>query len=340
MAKNSKFMKWLPYVLVGFLIIGGLSYFFYAQSLVPPATTPAANTSSVSITDWTSKQDLGELCPFTLYGDKGKITETEHIYDITYYETVSTEVMPDDFSKDLSEYEYIAIRPNPDEATDGWWTVYDYLFKNDFKNYDYSLYAYHEATDLYGNVLNIVGGGAWDRAADGNYTIPIWYPTVTKTEVYRGPHFEITDDLADLSQTTLDKLWNEKYYRDMPTLFSLADDVADHTKIGDYAMITETFAIEFDFNATISSVDENVCQVNFTADCDFDFLIEIDDDALYFITTESWNVINSNFEMNFEITTNANITCETVKLGRIVLPNRFFNDPGTVFTSLETIASA
>ena len=337
MAKKSKFMKWLPYVLLVALVAVGFSFFF-AQSLVPPAPTPAVATSSVSMTDWTSREDLGELCPITVYGDKGEITETEHIYDITYYETVSTEVMPDDFSKDLSEYEYILIRTNPDEATDGWWTLDDYLFKNDFKNYEYPLYAYHEATDLYGNVLDVVGGDEWDKAADGNYSIPLWYPTVTTTERHRGTYFDITDDLADLSATTLAKLNNEKYYRGMPTLFSLADDVADHTKIGDYAMITETFAIEIDFNATISSVDGNVCQVNFTADCDYDFLIEIDDDALYFIATESWNTINGNFEMFFEITTAANITCSSVKAGRIVLPNRFFNDAGTVFTSLQTLA--
>jgi len=336
MAKNSKLMKWLPYGLLILIIVGGVSFFF-AQSLVP-APTPAAATSSVSMTDWTSREDLGKLCPITVYGDKGEITETEHIYDITYYETVSTEVMPDDFSKDLSEYEYILIRTNPDEATDGWWTTYDYLFKNDFKNYDYSLYSYHEATDLYGNVLNVVGGDEWDKAADGNYSIPLWYPTVTTTERHRGPYFDVTDDLADLSQTTLDKINNEKYYRCMPTLFSLADDTADHTKIGDYAMITETFAIEFDFNATISSVDGNVCQVNFTANCDYDFLIEIDDDALYFITTESWNTINGNFEMNFEITLGANITGSSVKGGRIALPNRFFSDAGTVFTSMQTLA--
>ena len=337
MAKKSKFMKWLPYVLLVALVTVGFS-FFYAQSLVPPAPTPAVATSSVSMTDWTSREDLGELCPITVYGDKGEITETEHIYDITYYETVSTEVMPNDFDKDLSKYEYILIRTNPDEATDGWWTLDDYLFKNDFKNYDYPLYAYHEATDLYGNVLDVVGGDEWDKAADGNYSIPLWYPTVTTTERHRGTYFDVTDDLADLSQTTLDKINNEKYYRCMPTLFSLADDVADHTKIGDYAMITETFAIEIDFNVTISSVDGAATQVNFTADCDYDFLIEIDDDALYFIATESWNTINGNFEMNFEITTAANITCSSVKAGRIGLPNRFFNDAGTVFTSLQTLA--
>jgi len=337
MAKDSKFMKCLPYIILVLIVIGGVSFYF-AQSSVPPAPTPAVATSSVSMTDWTSREDLGELCPITVYGDKGEITETEHIYDITYYEAVSTEVMPNDFSKDLSKYEYILIRTNPDEATDGWWTTYDYLFKNDFKNFDYPLYAHHEATDLYGNVLDVVGGDEWDRAADGNYTIPIWYPTVTTTERHRGKYFDVTGDLADLSAVTLAKINNERYYRDMPTLFSLADDVADHTKIGDYAMITETFTIEIDFNETISSVDGNAAQVNFTADCVYDFLIEIDDDALYIITTESWNTINGNFEMFFEITTAINITCSSVKAGRIVIPNRFFNDPGTVFTSLQTLA--
>ena len=338
MAKNKKFMKWLPYVIILALLVGGLSWYFYAQSAVPLPTT--ATTSTVSVTDWTSREDLGELCPVTAYGDKGEITETEHIYDITYYEIISTEVKPNDFDEDLSEYEYVIFRVNPDEATDGWWTVYDYMFKNSFNNYEFPLYAHHEATDLYGNVLDVVGGDEWDRDTAGNYSIPIWYPTVTTTENHRGKYFAIEDDLADLSAVTIAKLNNEKYYRDMPTLFSLADDTADHTKVGDYGMITETFAIEIDFNVTISSVDGNGCQVNFTAECDYDFLIEIDDDALYFITTESWNTINGNFEMNFEITLAENITCSTVKLGRIVIPDRFFNAAGTTFTSLQTIATA
>jgi hypothetical protein len=337
MAKNKKLMKWLPYAIILVFIIGGLSWFFYAQSTVPlPAT---ATTSNIYLTDYTSKEDLGELCPVTVYGDKGEITETEHIYDITYYETVSTEVMPDDFDKDLSEYDYIIIRVNPDEATDGYWTTYDYLYDNLGSNRDFYLFGYHEATDLYGNVLNVVEGTVWDRATDTNGTIPIWFPTVTKTELHRGSHFTIEDDLADLSQTTLDRLWNEKYYRNMPTLFSLADDITDHDKTGDYAMNTETFAIEFDFNTTISTVDGEVTQVNFTADCDYSFLIEIDADKLYFTTTESWDTLYGNFEMFFEIFMASNITCDTVKAGRVVIPDRFFGTDYT-FTSLQTLASA
>jgi len=338
MSKNKKLMKWLPYVIILVFVVGGLSIFFYSQSPTPPQTT--LNVSTAIVTDFTSREDLGELCPFTAYGDKGDITETDHIYDITYYEIIATEVKPNDFDEDLSEYEYVIFRLNPDEATDGWWTTYDYMFKNSFNNYEFPLYAHHEATDMYGNVLNVVGGDEWDRDTAGNYSIPIWFPTVTTTERHRGKYFAIEDDLADLSAITLAKINNEKYYRDMPTLFSLADDTADHTKVGDYGMITETFAIEFDFNETISSIDGNEHQVNFSADCDTDFLIEIDGDALYFVTTESWNTYYGNFGMNFEITLAENITCSTVKLGRIVIPNRYFNDAGTVFTSLQTVATA
>ena len=125
----------------------------------------------------------------------------------------------------------------------------------------------------------------------------------------------------------------------MPTLFSLADDIADHDKTGDYAMITETFAIELDFNDTISTVDGEATQVNFTADCDYSFLIEIDGNKLYFITTESWDTLYGNFEMYFEIFTGYNITCDTVKAGRIVIPDRFFGT-GYTFSSLQTLATA
>lgn len=330
---------------IAIFIIGSLTlvgvFMPWSTLFPPPETTvaPTLDNSSIIMTDWTSKEDLGELCPITVRGDKGKITNNEERYDITFYETVSTEVMPDDFSKDLSEYDYIMITVNPDEATDGYWTTYDYLFKNSGGNFDFTMYAYHEATDLYGLPLNIADGTAWDLATDTNGTIALWYPTVTKLELHRGSHFDIEDDLDDLSQTTLDKLWNEKYYRSMPTLFTLTDDTTDHDKTGDYAMITETFAIEFDFNTTISTVDGNAAQVNFTADCNVDFLVEFDADKIYFVTTESWNTLYENFEMFFEISMAVNITGVTVKAGRVVIPNRFFGTSYT-FTSLQALATA
>ena len=291
------------------------------------------------MTDWTSKEDLGELCPVTVRGDKGKITNNDEKYDVSFYETVSVEVMPDDFSKDLSEYDYIMITANPDEATDGWWTTYDFFYPNFGSNFVFDMFAYHEATDLYGNVLDITSGAVWDRDSNVNGTIPLWYPTVTTTERHRGTHFEIEDDLDDLSAITLARLNNEKYYRNMPTLFILADDTSDHDLTGDYSWITETFMIEFDFNVTVSTTDGSTTQVNFTAECDYNFQIELDADKLYFITTESWDTLLGNFEMFFELSLATHITCTTVKAGRGTIPGRYFGTDYT-FTSLQTLASA
>jgi hypothetical protein len=100
--------------------------------------------------------------------------------------------------------------------------------------------------------------------------------------------------------------------------------------------ITETSAIEITFNETISNVDGAVTQMNITADCDIDFFVEQDGAAIYIVFGESWDCYDAgNFVTNFEVFCAVNITGATVKIGRIVIPNRNF--AGYTFTSLETL---
>jgi len=247
--------------------------------------------------------------------------------------------MPDDFDKDLSEFDYLMFTVNPDEATDGYWTTYDYFYPNLGNNFVFNMFAFHEATDLYGNVLDVAGGDEWDLATSGNYTIPLWFPVQTFTEYHRGNYFAITDDLDDLSAKTLAKLQNERWYRNMPTLYTLTDDTCTHGLSGDYEWITETSAIEFIFNATISTTDGEATQVNFTSTCDYDHLLEYDNNTLYFVTTETWGTYYGNFEMFFEASLGENISVSSIKAGRVVIPGRFFGTDYT-FTSLQTLASA
>lgn len=325
-------------LIIGCLTLVGVFVIPWSTIFPPePTVTPALSNSSIIMTDWTSKEILDELCPVAVYGDKGEITNIDERYDITFYEIISTEVMPADFDEDLSEYDYIMIRPNPDEATDGWWTTYDYFYPNFGNNINFNMFAYHEATDLYGNVLDVEGGDEWDKTTSGNYTIPLWYPTVTTTEPHQGRYFTIEDDIADLSAKTLADLYNEKYYRNMPTLFSLADDTCTHGLSGEYEWITETSAIEIVFNDTISTTDAAITQVNFTGTCDYDVLIEIHNDTLYAVLTETWGTFYSNFEFAFEISMGTNISCSSVKAGRVVIPGRFFGTDYT-FTSRQTLA--
>jgi len=311
----------------------------------PPSTvTPTEDYSTISITDFTSREILDELCHITVHGNDVDIDDTDEKYDITNYEVIVTTKDPADFDEDLSDYDHIRIRVSPDESATQYWTTYDYWFSNLGNNYHFDMYAYHEATDLYGNVLDITSGSAWDlqmqNGGDGgtggiNGTIPVWFPTVTKTELHLGDHYGIETDLADCSQTTLERLWDEKWWRSMPTLYSDAVDVADHDYAGTYEWITEAFAIKFDFNETLVLTDGDVDQVNITVECDYETSIEYTGTYIYIITTESWDTISGNFELNFEIDLAGGINCTDVYLGRISIPNRDLT--GSSFGSLQTI---
>jgi len=321
--------------------LGLLSVFVVPWSTIfpspPPTPTPAENYSYVYINDWTDRETLNELCPIEIWGNDKNIDTIEDIYDISNYEIAVSECYPEKVKDDLSEYTHIMIRVNPDEATDGYWTTYDYFYPNYNQNFNYYLNAYHEATDIYGAVRDQESCADWDGLT-ANVTVPVWYPISTITEPHYGTGWEISDtDFDDLTTIQLARLYNERYHRNMPTLFSLADDTADHSKTsGDYMTITETSAIEIVFNTTISNIDGNADQVNFTADCDIDHFVEQDGTALYIVFGESWDCYNTGiFVTNFEVACAVNITGVTVKIGRIVIPNRNF--AGYTFTSLETL---
>jgi len=301
---------------------------------------PTVSNSHVYLTDWTSGENLNALCPVTILGNKVSLSDPNEIYDLSNYESVVTAKYPEDISEDLTEYDYVIIIVNPNEATDGYWTRDYHLFQINGVNQDFYLYAYHESTDIYGNILDRDSGTAWTGAADGNYTTFLWFPAHTESELHQGTDWSISEELSELSSTTLEKLYNEKYWRCQPVIFDMNDDQADHERSGDYATITETSAIKFDFNDTIGS-STSVTAVNITVTCDIDFQIEYgsgaDTDKLYIVFTETWDTLDGPMYFDFEISMGANITCSNVYAGRITIPGRYFNDVAPTFTSLQTI---
>ena len=302
-----------------------------------PTVAPAENYSYVYVHDWTDSEILDEVCPVEIYGNDKNIDTIEAKYDISNYEIAVSECYPDKVKADLSEYTHIMIRMNPDEATDGLWTTYDHFYPNYNQNFNYYLNAYHEATDIYGAVRDQESSADWDGLT-ANVTVPVWYPPSTTTEPHYGTGWKISDtDFDDLTTIQLARLYNERWHRNMPTLFSLADDTADHSKTsGDYMTITETSAIEIIFNTTISNTDGADTQVNFTADCDIDYFVEQDGTTIYIVFGETWDCYNTGvFVTNFEVACAVNITGVTVKIGRIVIPDRNF--AGYTFASLETL---
>lgn len=335
---KNKRLYWGAGILIAALVVTCFVV-YYPWSAVPTEIEGVVLAeSSITMTDWTSDEDLGELCSVTVYGDKGDIENIEERYDITFYETVSTDVMPADFDKDLSEYDYIMIKVNPNEGAEGYWSLYDYWYRNSGNNFVYNMFAYHEAEAVYGNVLNVIGGGVFDLATAGNYSIPAWFPSIDDSELHRGTHFRIEDALADLSISTINRLENQRFYRSMPTIYEESVDVADHTKIGDYEWITETFAIKFTANNSINATDGDTGQLNITAtECEYDFLMESDSTHIYFIVTESWDTIEENFEALFDISFGHLMALSAIDLGRIEILSHSFSGAGVTFTSYETI---
>jgi len=338
-------LKWVFAIgIIAIISVSGLiGYFLYsyitAQAQAPSQTLSA---STVNIYDWTSGENLEELCPISILGNKVDIEDPNEAYDETNYESVVTEKYPEDISVDLSEYEYVIFRLNPDEATDGYWTLSDSVRKISGVNQAFDFYACHESTDIYGNLLETASGTVWDGSDSNNISVFLWFPDTTTTEYHweSGGKWQYNDPWDELSTATIAKLQNEKYWRCQPTNFDLSDDQADHERTGDYLTITETSAIKLDFNDTIGA-STSVTGLNITVDCDIDFLVEYgagsDNDKLFIVFTETWDIYNGVFNFNFEIELGTNLTLSNAYAGRITIPGRTFNDVAPTFTSLQTL---
>jgi len=318
-------------------IIGVLVYNNINAQAQAPAPAPQS-VSYVGLTDHTSLEVLDKLCKVSILGNKEELDEDE-IYNENFYESVVTEKYPEDIAEDLSDYDYVIIRINPDEATDGYWTLADHVYQINGFNTNFNLYAYHESTDIYGNILDRTSGTAWSGATSGNYSTTLFFPFDTATERHweENGDWVYDDAWADYTSKTQDYIDNERYWRCQPTIFSLADDQTDHTRTGDYVDITETPSIKLDFNTTIGASTSDTA-VNITFDCDIEYQTEIVDDLLYLNFLETWDCFEiGTFNFNFEISLGVNITCSNVYVGRILIPGRFFNEVTPTFTSLQTL---
>ena len=329
-------------MVIGILAIAGVcsivGYLIY-QNISTQAQGPSTQSYSyVILTDHTSLEILDKLCKVSILGNKEPL-DADEIYNENFYESVVTEKYPEDIKNlDLSEYDQIIVRVNPNEATDGFYTLADHCFQINGFNQNFNLYAYHESTDIYGNILDRTSGTAWDGATSGNYSTTVFFPFDTATE----RHWEENGDWvynaawADYSSTTQDYIDNERYWRSQPTIFSLADDQADHTRSGDYVDITELSTLKFEFNATIGA-STSTTAVNITFDCDIDYQTEILNDSLYVNFLENWDCFETGtFNLNFEVSLGTHITAN-VYIGRTLIPGRFFNEVTPTFTSLQTL---
>jgi hypothetical protein len=295
-----------------------------------PGTPTSPDTSTFVIYDYASAEDVSDIVECDLYIPKSdaQFEDANDIYDLNNYKVEEDNVLAKDISIDLTQYEHAWLVISADSQSS-----YDY-FTEDWEllsstNYPRAFYAYHDPSDMNGNILDLDGGSAWSGSSEGNFTAQVWFDEYNNNELHWAEDSNWYYDQAwsDLTTSTKEKLQNQNNYRSAPTVFDLDDDAADHTASGDYEDITDTTALKFLFNDTIGS-EASVTDVNFTiSSCPVDYQVEEtsisgSNGAIFVVFKNAWKCVNGNFEVDFEIEMGANITLSQAHIGDMTLNYR------------------
>jgi hypothetical protein len=337
--------RYLVFFLIGVIAIGGVIGLVYGISVLTGTiggpTTPSTTYSTFIIKDGASGEDISDIIEIDIYTPKESVSfETlDDYYDISNFETLVDNDHADDVQEDLSDYKKVWLVLDADGSADiSYWTEDWILITPGGFNWQYTFNAHHRSSDVYGNVLDLSDGSVWAGSSEGNFTTELWFPRYTTTN----PHWnddgdwDITGDWDDLSENTQEKLYDETYWRQQEVVFDLDDNTADFDRVGDYRSVTNVPSIKFDFNDTIGS-DGSVTDVNFTlSESPIAYYIEFSSDKLFINFMETFDVVDGDFEIEFEITMGDNITLSNMYFGRNEITGNHFSD-GYTFTSLQTL---
>ena len=329
--EGTKSNKWKYLIGLGLIVCIILGFAMYANTgaLSPFGTT--TDTSTFRLISYRDGEDVSNFVEISVWVPDELIENAEDIYTLSNFEEKVSSSDADDISIDLSSYSYAWIEVDPDNEA---------VFENEFYlisclNGLYVLYAHHFSTDVNFNILDVTTMDEWDKAADGNFTLALDFPHYTVTNLHGGSDdWAITsDDVDEMSTAELQDYWNEQNWRCQAPIYDPGNDTEKDFG-NDLERLTNAFAIEFDFNDTVSTTDAAVTQVNMTIADLYDEVVDIiiSGDKIYTIFTET---IIAPYSFDFEILMAANITCSTVKSGRIAVPQD--DDNLGAFTAYSTL---
>jgi hypothetical protein len=332
-------------IAVGIIASVGILAFLFLSPLSPIVltTTPTAvpsDTTTFTLIDYVNGEDVSDFVEVSLWTPKDdtEFDEYDDVFTMSNYEETEASKDADDVSIDLSEYAYVWVEIDPDAEV-----YYASTWILISGNAARTFYVYHQASDVDIAVLDTSTMDEWDKSTAAIIKTILDVPHASALELHYGDNWDIsTEDYADMTAAEIAEMKDQKYFRcEAPTYDPLVDDEKEYDD--GLERLTNAFAIEFDFNDTISLTDGSVTQVNFTLRDDAypgssDAPIEIvfSGDKIYVIFHEVIKFTTGAYSLDFDIATAANITCSTVKTGRIVVP-RDDDNLGT-FTALSTAA--
>lgn len=328
-------------VLIVVVIIGLSSVFGYIY-LAPiagdeEASTPISTLSTFPISSRVDLEDISDFQDLTIWvpKDNDKIKTTEDVCTLSLFEKLVTAKDAEDISEDLSIYPHVWLE-----------FIANSVFANRFvllsgvSNRAYELYGYHQSSDVNFNILNSTTMGAITVGTfqtDGNFTAIMDIPHLTTTNCHYGDSWDIsTTDFTDMTQTEKEEIWDEAGYRGQ---FPVYDPQIDLEKELDdpLEILTNAFALKFTFNASVSTVDGNVLQVNCTVPSAYPIDVVYSSTLIYFIFYEELLFNNGPYDFNFEMTFGVNISISNVHSGRIVVPRG--DDNLGAFTAYSAIGA-
>lgn len=326
--RSKKKTKNIAYGIVGALLLTGvvLALYFSLSPESPFVATPTVNASTFKGVSAVDLEDCSDFVEGSIWVPKSSATfdETEDIYTLTNFEETKSSMDLEDISIDLSGVTYAWLEIDPDGES---------VFSNTFyllyggANYKYTFTLFDLTTDVNFNMVDEDTMAVVDLSGDnvsltGGYEILLDCPhyTTTSAQLHVGTNWDMEQsDFDDLSTSQKNVYYDEKNWAGQYPLYDPAVDLEKEFH-SDLEKITNAFALKFDFNATISTVDGNSAQVNVTIASDHDIECVISGDLIYFIWYEAIEFDDGAVAIYFDMDTASGIGLDDIDSGRIVVP--------------------
>ena len=320
LSKNQKF------ILIGLTLMVVIIGSVWAGSiwLAPVPDDPVTlDVSTIKLVDNPNLEDVSDFVEVSVWipKDDAVFDETEDIYTITTnFKEEKSSMDADDVAIDLSDYSYVWIQVDPD-AESVYATNWHLIFGG--RNYDYTLYVYHQSSDVPFNIMvhgTMAAITASGYQTDGNLTVVMDVPHYTTTNTHVGTNWDIEQsEFDDMTQAEKEFVWDEKNYRCQAPVYVPGDDL-EKDYDDDLEKLTDAFALKFTFNTSVSTVDGNAAQINCTVAKGKPIDVVYSGTFIYMIFHEVIDFEEKVYDFDFEMTFAVNISLSNVHSGRLVVP--------------------
>ena len=333
---DSKFKIIIVIGIVALFSVAGIGIFYGYQYLVAQAQAPATTVSATTIEleCYVSGEDVSWVKVNVWFPkDSSIFDDPEDIRTKSMYELEVTADEAEDVSIDVSEIPYFIVEIDPADASvysntefveiGGYNRVLDYKVKDRVTDYNFNvLDGTMGAIDLtYVNGDTGVPLGNRTVTSD-NYTLIMdcdHYMT-TAAQMHYGDDWETTtSEFNDLDAS--DKLWfyDEKNFACLDVIYDTSVDT-DKDFDDPLERLTNAPAIKFTFNTSLSTVDGNAAQVNFTVGNEVPAEIVYSGTFIYLIFYDDISFEYGSVSYLFEMQTAAGVHLSDVDSGWLTVP--------------------